>query len=415
MNIIDTTLREGLQSPILDDAGKFNITLEERGEIFSAMMEYGVVFAEVFSPNVNQREAESLEYLINLRDKKRIKNNSKTKLLVHCRCHRDDINAALNYDIDGLNIYMGTSEANRTNGHGKRIQEIIKISKPLLKNLRKKHPNLLIRFSGEDAFRTNIADLYAVYDEIVEYVDRLGTPDTVGVATPAAVVKRIDELKKRYPKIPLEGHFHNDRGFSMINAVEAMRSGMEFIQTSIMGLGERSGITSLTGLIFNLSLNDVNLSKKFKLDQSYALNVLLANILKIQVPTTEPVSLTNRTHSAGVHTSAMLHGNTAYEAHNLSEFGVNNYRLLLGPLSGKHIVKYYLTHVLNYVGVTDIKASEIAALFKNRSQLLGKNQQPVALLSEIAREFKLAQISKPVSHQENLDPTGSPVFSSLKV
>ena len=57
----------------------------------------------------------------------------------------------------------------------------------LLAQVRQAHPHLILRFSGEDAFRTPTADLCHVYDAVAPYVDRLGTPDTVGVATPEAV------------------------------------------------------------------------------------------------------------------------------------------------------------------------------------------------------------------------------------
>ena len=177
---------------------------------------------------------------------------------------------------------------------------------------------------------------------------------------------------------------------------------MQYIQTSVLGIGERSGITSLAGLLCNLYLEDPNLIDNFHLEQSYSLNVFLASILGIQVPTTEPVSLTNRTHSAGPHTSAVIRNSSAYEGHDLSIFGVNERRLLLGPLSGKHIIKYYLTHVLNFVEVTEEIANEIAAEFKKRTGEIQNNKTPTQLLGEIAVNRKLARLSKPVSHQENL-------------
>jgi len=400
--IIDTSLREGLQSPLLDDVGKYNLSSEERIDLAVSQMKYGVVFFEVFSPVVNEKEGNCLSDLIKARNNFYKQTKRPSFILAHVRCHPADIEKAIAAGVDGLNLYIGTSEEIKKFGHGKKIDEVIGIVRPLLKNLRKNYPSLLLRFSGEDAFRTPIKELFAVYDEVVEFIDRLGTPDTVGIANPEKVAERVTALKKRYPKIPLEGHFHNDRGYSLVNAVTAVKAGMQYIQTTVLGIGERSGITSLTGLLCNLYLEKPQLVKGFAVEQSYSINVLLSSILGIQVSTTEPVSLTNRTHSAGPHTSAVIKNSSAYEGHDLSVFGVNERRLLLGPLSGRHIIKYYLVNVLNYVKVTDEIANAIATEFKKRTGEITNGKTPTQFLEEIASSFKLAQLSKPVSHKENL-------------
>jgi len=400
--IIDTSLREGLQSPLFDDIGKYNLSPGERVDLGLGLMRYGVRFLEVFSPVVNEKEEGNLSLLIKGRDNFCKETETPVFILAHARCHPSDVELAIKAGVDGLNLYMGTSEESQNFGHGKKIDEIIKTVRPLIQDLRKNYPNLLLRFSGEDAFRTPIEDLCEVYDSVVDLIDRLGTPDTVGTATPAQVEARVTALRKRYPHVPLEGHFHNDRGYALINAVTAVKAGMQYIQTSVLGIGERSGITSLTGLLCNLYLEDPNIIDGFHLEQSYSLNVFLSSILGIQVPTTEPVSLTNRTHSAGPHTSAVIKNSSAYEGHDLSIFGVNERRLLLGPLSGRHIIKYYLTNVLNFVDVTDEIANEIAAEFKQRTGEIHNGKTPTRFLEEIAATRKLAKLSKPVSHQENL-------------
>ena len=65
--------------------------------------------------------------------------------------------------------------------------------------MRQSYPDLILRFSGEDAFRTNESDLFRVYDEIAPYVNRFGTPDTVGVATPVSVAARVQRPARALP------------------------------------------------------------------------------------------------------------------------------------------------------------------------------------------------------------------------
>lgn len=405
IEFIDTTLREGLQSPLWADNGKYYPSTKEKIEILNALIKYGVKFIEVFSPNISENEAYDLAILLSARDKVCRHLKKECFILVHARCDPRDVEAALKYKIDGFNFYFGTSNESRKFTHGNSLGEIAKRANSLIKEVRKNYPHLLIRFSGEDAFRTPLNDLFLVYDKISGLVDRFGIPDTVGAATPEMVKRQVSRLKKRYPDIALEGHFHDDRGLSLVNALTAINAGTEYISTSVLGIGERSGITSLTGLIFNLYLGKPDLGefleKEFDISSSYPLNVLVAHILGMQVPTKEPISLTNRTHSAGVHTAAMLRG-PAYEAHPLEKFGVAEKRLLLGPLSGRHIIAYYLTHIMNFRAVTPEIVEEITEEFKQAASHLKGRQTPTEVLKRIAGKHRLLKERKPLTHIEDL-------------
>ena len=156
-------------------------------------------FIELFSPVVSTQEGEDLKAIQQARDELVIQKGY-TFLLAHVRLHPDDIEAAIRAGFDGLNIYIGTSPQMRAFSTGKDLDDIVKQARKLLEDLHKNHPHLILRFSGEDTFRTRLEDQFFVYDKVVQYVDRLGLPDTVGVATPASVGQRIQALRERYPK-----------------------------------------------------------------------------------------------------------------------------------------------------------------------------------------------------------------------
>ncbi len=406
MEIIDTTLREGLQSPLWDDYGKYYPSTEEKVEIFTALVRYGVRYFEVFSPAISSREKEDLGEIIARKERLTKETKCPIFIFVHSRCHPKDIEEALQFKIDGLNFYIGTSAVSQKFNHSKRLKEIIAAVKPMLSGLRKNYPGLQLRFSGEDAFRTADQELFLIYDKLSDVVDRFGLPDTVGTATPEEVGKRIALFKNRYSQIFLEGHFHNDRGLALANSLAAIEANIDFVQTSILGFGERSGITSLTALLFNLFLQGEKLTG-FDLSASYSLNVLLAGVMKMQVPAAEPISLTNRTHSAGVHTQAVLKNSAVYEGHPWEKFGVTEQRLLLGQLSGRHIIHYFLTEILNFVGVTKEMVEELTPEFKKRAAKLPKGETPRQLLEKIAMEYGLAKKEKPATHFEKLNGDGS--------
>jgi homocitrate synthase len=210
-------------------------------------------------------------------------------------------------------------------------------------------------------------------------------------------------LRQRYPNLELEGHFHDDRGFALINALEAINSGMRYVQTTLLGIGERSGITSMTALLFNLYIDKAyDHLEGYNLRGSYPINVMFASKLKKLVPSTEPVSLTNRTHTAGVHQKAVLNHAATYEAFHLDQFGVNESEVLLGPLSGWNIIHYFLKEI-KYYNLGEGTARQIAAAFKERVYNIGPQDSPAEILIDIAEnEFGLSRIAVPERFKDNI-------------
>ena len=395
LEIIDTTLRDGQQTSLLHDHHKYFFSRTDKEEIVRALIIYGVKFIELFAPVVSPQERDDFVALREVRDSL-ITQKGYTFLLAHVRCHARDVQSAVEAGADGLNLYMGTSAESRHYNHGNDLEAIVNRAAPLIEEVRRNYPHLILRFSGEDAFRTRLEELFHVYDAIAPHVDRLGMPDTVGVATPATVGRRVAALRERYPGIDLEGHFHDDRGLSLVNALEAARHGVRYMNTTLLGMAERSGITSMTALLFNLYLDrEFDKLEGYHLRGSYPINVLAADKLKMLVPSKEPVSLTNRTHTAGVHQSAVLNDSSAYEAHPYDLFGVSESEILLGPLSGWNIIHYFLKEI-RYYQLDEATAKEIAAVFKERVYQLAPDASPEQVLIAIAeKEFGLARLELP--------------------
>jgi homocitrate synthase len=393
LEIIDTTLREGQQTSLLHDYYKYYYTQQDKIDIIQALILYGIKFIELFAPIVSPQEAEDFQAIKEKRDAL-VTQKGYTFLLAHVRAHRDDVEAAIEAGFDGLNMYMGTSPESRSYNHGKDLDEITTRVGSLLEEIRRNYPHVILRFSGEDAFRTPLEHLFQVYDPIVHLVDRLGMPDTVGVATPDQVTERVYAFRQRYPNTPLETHFHDDRGFGLVNALAALGAGAQYINTTILGLGERSGITSLTALLFNLFIDRrYSFLEGYHLRGSYPINVLAAAKLKTLVPAKEPVSLTNRTHTAGVHQGAVLRSSNTYEAYPLDMFGVSDRDILLGPLSGWNVIHYFLKEI-HYFQIDEATARQVTTRFKERIYTNG-NKSPADLLLHIAyEEFQLSQLDQ---------------------
>ena len=392
LEIVDSSLREGQQTSLLHDHYKYYFTIQDKQELLRSLILYGVKFVELFAPNVSSREAEDIQAIKAVRDELVVQKGY-TFLLAHVRCHPKDVEAAINAGFDGLNIYFGTSPQSQAFNHGKTVDEIVTSARTLLEDVHRNHPELTLRFSGEDAFRTPLDSLFRVYAPLVEYVDRLGMPDTVGVARPPVVASRVRALRERYPHTPLELHFHDDRGLALMNTIEAILAGAQFVDTTLLGIGERSGITSMTSLFFNLFIDQqYDYLEGYNLRSSYPINVTMADKLKTLVPPKEPVSLTNRTHTAGVHQGAVLNDSISYEAHPLDLFGVSEQDILLGPLSGWNVVHYFLKEI-NYFDIDEDTARQVTTHFKDNISQLNGDISAADLLLRIAKdEFHLEQL-----------------------
>jgi len=399
LEVVDTTLREGAQTSLFQDHYRYFFTQADKLEILHALVQYGVRFIELFSPIVSSQEAEDIVAIMEARDRL-IGTNGYANLLAHVRCHPKDVRAALDAGFDGLNLFIGTSSFSQQATHGKNLDSIADMATRILRDLRADHPKMRLRFSGEDAFRTDEDGLFRVFDQVAPYVDCLGIPDTVGVATPSAISDRLERLRARYPDVSFEGHFHDDRGYALINALTAVENGVQYLDTTVLGIGERSGITSMTALLYNLYIDrHPGCVDGYWLSGSYPINVLVAAKLNMLVPPNEPVSLTNRTHTAGIHQKAVLSCADAYEAHPLDRFGVTETEILLGPLSGWNLVYYYLREI-HYYDMDHDTARKITGVFKDRIYHADPRTSPARLLIEIAEtDFGLERLEKARSHR----------------
>merc|ERR1712072_1222127 len=142
-----------------------------------------------------------------------------------------------------------------------------------------------IRFSSEDSFRSNLVDLLTIYSAVDKIgVNRVGVADTVGCATPRQVYDLVRTLRG-VVSCDIETHFHNDTGCAIANAYCALEAGATHIDTSVIGIGERNGITPLGGLMARMIVADRDYVKsKYNLAKLKEVEDLVAEAVEINVP-----------------------------------------------------------------------------------------------------------------------------------
>jgi len=322
--LVDTTLREGEQF-----AGA-HFTLGQKVEIAQALDEFGVEYIEVTSPVASPQSERDLRLLSRL--------GLRARLLTHVRTRMDDARRAVDCGVDGVNLLFGTSPWLRRFSHGKSIPEIIEAALTVIAFL--KSQGVEVRFSTEDTFRSRPEDLIAIYRAVdAAGVDRVGLADTVGVATPQQVYALVQRVRREV-RAGIEFHGHNDTGCAVANALAALEAGATHLDVTVLGIGERNGITSLSGLIARLYTLDKRLVARYNLRALPELERMVARFVGVEVPFNQPITgRTAFTHKAGIHTKAVLNHPATYEVLDPRDFGLDRSLEIARRLTGRHAIR----------------------------------------------------------------------------
>ena len=346
--IIESTLREGEQfANAFFDSG-------QKVEIAHLLDAFGVEYLELTSPAASPQSRADCMRVAGL--------GLRTKLLTHTRCHLDDARLAVDTGVDGIDVLFGTSSYLREFSHGKSIRQIIDSAVQVIEFI--KGQGLEVRFSSEDSFRSDLVDLLTVYREVDQIgVDRVGIADTVGIATPLQVHDLVRTLRG-VVSCDIEFHGHNDTGCAIANSYCALAAGATHVDTSVLGIGERNGITPLGGLVARMyALNPEQIRNKYNLPMLREVENFVAKIVGVDVPFNNYITgYTAFTHKAGIHAKAILNNPETYEILDPADFGLTRYLHIAHRLTGWNAVKQRAEQL--QLDLTDLQVKEVTSHIK---------------------------------------------------
>jgi len=322
--IIDSTLREGEQF------SNAHFTTEQKIQIARALDAFGVEYIELTSPVASPQSLADLRTVAGL--------GLRAKVLTHVRCHMDDAAVAVQTGVAGIDILFGTSSYLREFSHGKSVDEIILEAKNVITFI--KDHGKEVRFSSEDSFRSTEGDLLKVYRAVDSYgVDRVGVADTVGIATPRQCYALAVELRHQV-SCDIEFHGHNDAGCAVANSYSILEGGATHIDTSVLGIGERNGITPLGGFVARMYADDpAAIRKKYDLRKLRELDEMVASMVSIEIPYNNFVTGKYAIHhKAGMHTKAIYINPNSYEILDPADFGLERTMNIAHRLTGHNAV-----------------------------------------------------------------------------
>jgi len=371
-NIVDSTLREGEQFA----SAFFNTT--DKKHIARLLSHIGVEYIELVNPMASKQSAKDCEELAKL--------GLRAKIVTHVRCHPDDVKAAIECGVDGVNMYMATSAALRQFSHGKDIQYIIDSAQEVIEYCHKHRVEC--RFSCEDTFRSDPTDLLRIYKAMDGLgVARVGLADTVGVATPLQVFQTVATVR-RAVRCDIEFHAHDDTGCCIANALMAVQAGATHIDTCILGIGERNGITPLGGFLGRMyTIDKERVRSRYNLALLRDLEKFVAQKAQIDIPFNNYITGSSAfTHKAGVHSKAVMQNPAAYEVLDPTDFGVERHIEIAHRLTGWNAVKQR-TEQLG-LKLSDARVKEVTAYIKNLADTM---EVTTKMLDDKLREYAVLE------------------------
>jgi homocitrate synthase len=377
-NIIESTLREGEQF-----ANAF-FTSEQKITIAKMLSDFGVEYIEVTSPMASEQSRKDCAAIAAL--------GLKSKILTHIRCHMDDARVAVECGVDGIDVVFGTSSYLREFSHGKDIAYIIQSAKEVIEFIKSKGKE--VRFSSEDSFRSDIVDLLQIYREVDKLgVERVGIADTVGVANPRQVFKLVKTVRS-VVNCDIEFHGHNDTGCAIANSYAALEAGVTHIDTSVLGIGERNGITPLGGLVARLyTVNPEYVKGKYNLKMLRDIDNYVADIVGVQVPFSNYITgYSAFTHKAGIHAKAILNNPSTYEILKPDDFGLTRFVHIAHRLTGWNAVKNRVEQL--GLELNDEEIKEATNKIKNLADIRQQSLEDVDTLLRHLHDTKQARIAE---------------------
>jgi len=354
IRIVDSTLREGEQSPRirfdLDERIMIATKLDEFFDKHPYMMEAG-------SPYANESQLNQVRELTKI--------GLHGELLSHSIASKEAIDAAVKANTPWIAIFLPISDdhlIHKIHGTREQVIEMVTSSVEYAKSY-----GLKVRVTAEDSTSADMRYLKH-YARKVEEIggDRLSITDTRGISTPEKTYDLVRKISNEI-HIPIDIHCHNDHGLALANSLAGIKAGAKGVHTTTNALGERVGITSLHQFVIALhDLYDIDLGVRYEMLPE--LSDMISRITGRQTPVNEPIIGEDMfTHKAGLH----AHYPKGYESSKPELIGKKT-RIITGHLSGWHGIQNKLKNEYG-MDVDRYSAENIVNDIRVESERLGRD------------------------------------------
>ena len=266
IKILDTTLRDGEQSP------GCSMNIQQKIEIAKMLDEMNVDVIEAGFAASNQKDFESIQEI------SKVCSNAIIASLA--RCKKEDIDIAYqaikNAKKKRIHVFLATSKIHmkyKLKKNKKEIKRMIREGITYAKTLCND-----IEFTLEDATRTDKKFACEIIDlAITSGATTINIADTVGIMLPNEMNQFIKYLIEHssLKKVNISVHCHNDLGMATANTMAAIECGVNQIECTINGIGERAGNTALEEVIAIIQTKKKSLQVKTNVNSKMIKKIFL--------------------------------------------------------------------------------------------------------------------------------------------
>jgi isopropylmalate/homocitrate/citramalate synthase len=268
LEVHDVTLRDGEQQAGIE------FTPDEKMRIAEHLAEAGVQRIEAGMPAVSPADAEAVRRIAAA--------GLPARIFSFSRCMVDDVKRALDTGVEGIVMEIPSSEHIIQYAYRWEYERALELT---IESTRFAHENgLLVSFFPIDSTRADITTFLNMIEVIARdgHMDSLALVDTFGVLSPQAAAFMTRKVRERIDK-PLEAHFHMDFSLGVANTVTAVANGVDTVQVSVTGVGERAGNTPLEDTVVALKTM-YGIESGIDFSKLYGLSRLVREAARVSVP-----------------------------------------------------------------------------------------------------------------------------------
>ncbi|MBN2628091.1 MAG: hypothetical protein JXA95_15590 [Spirochaetales bacterium] len=319
MTVVDSTLREGEQTPGLV------LSFEQKRKLADALIGASVNELEAGIPAMGEEDRNFLRSL----------NGLGGRIICWCRSREEDVRDAFRTGTGAVHVSFPVSDCQL---------ELIGRSWDWMLN----HLHTMSRLLKGDCSFLSAGAMDAsrcAPERLREFVSvaaeagfmRIRLADTVGIMTPGEVREWAFLLKEHLSL--LEFHGHNDLGMATANSLTALQAGFGSVSATLLGLGERAG---------NAPLEEVLLAARLKMNWDGGISLaavsdlarLTARMTGETIPPTKPLlgERINR-HESGIHVAGLRRNPASFRPYDPTKWNGPKEEFLWGRHSGRHGVE----------------------------------------------------------------------------
>jgi 2-isopropylmalate synthase len=410
VELYDTTLRDGSQSEDI------SFSVEDKYAIALKLDKLGIDYIEAGWPGANPKDDKLFKAIKDL-------------ALIHAKIiafgstckpglkpEQDKIIKAL---IDarpfGVTIVGKSMDTHVKSSLKCSLEENLRIIADTIGYLKGRFP--YVAYDAEHFFDGFIANKdYAVKTlkaAIKNGADRIVLCDTNGGMIPSQIADIVKSVRKEV-KAPLGIHCHNDGDLAVANTISAVSAGVDHVQGTINGIGERCGNANLCSIIPNLSLKaGYKTIPEENMKMLLEISRFVDEVANLPPNRHQPyVGDSAFAHKGGIHVSAVMKDPMTYEHVDPGVVG-NKRRILVSEQSGKSNIIYKAREFNVDLIKESTSAQEIVNIIKDLEdsgfQFEGADASLELLMKKAmgmhARFFKLKGFRVIVDkHSDELDP-----------